>query len=116
MSPCVFMIRSSTAPSTPSSSGNVAWSFSRVSYACASASGEPRVPMRTSGCVALIDTRIGESAATSAARSPSAIAENRISQGLNGASGVVELAGWKAAGLSMLLHALAAFPWQVGLF
>mmetsp|Transcript_7621 Transcript_7621/g.31537 ORF Transcript_7621/g.31537 Transcript_7621/m.31537 type:complete len:286 (-) Transcript_7621:46-903(-) len=49
MSPCVFMMHSSIAPSSPSSSGNAAFKRSRVMYACASASGEPRVPMR-SGC------------------------------------------------------------------
>mmetsp|Transcript_42359 Transcript_42359/g.90456 ORF Transcript_42359/g.90456 Transcript_42359/m.90456 type:complete len:362 (-) Transcript_42359:20-1105(-) len=56
MSPVVLITLISTAESSASSSGKAAASRRFVSYACASASGEPRVPSLTIGSPALIST------------------------------------------------------------
>mmetsp|Transcript_25018 Transcript_25018/g.64580 ORF Transcript_25018/g.64580 Transcript_25018/m.64580 type:complete len:314 (-) Transcript_25018:105-1046(-) len=55
MSPVDFIAMIWIAPSSVSS-GNAALSSRSVSYACARANGEPRVPMRTSGLSAAIET------------------------------------------------------------
>eukprot|EP00961_Rhodomonas_salina_P176728 2382412-Rhodomonas_salina.1 len=55
MSPEVLMILICTpSPSLPNSSGNAAASRLRVSYACAKAKGEPRVPSRITGSMSMV--------------------------------------------------------------
>mmetsp|Transcript_44884 Transcript_44884/g.111246 ORF Transcript_44884/g.111246 Transcript_44884/m.111246 type:complete len:286 (+) Transcript_44884:270-1127(+) len=57
MSPVDFIALIVMAPSSHSS-GKASLSSRCVSYACASASGEPRVPMRTSGVSKTIETAV----------------------------------------------------------
>ena len=90
MSPCVFMIRSSTVPSTPSSSGMSPQLLARLVRLRESERRAARADAHEGLRSAQSTRRIGARAATFATQRPSATVENHISRGNCCARCVVE--------------------------